>query len=292
MIAEIRTALAAFAIALTATSLLGTGAVTAHTYSPAHFYSNCNTGNETYNPRAYVVRDTGSYKKVQSTVTWGSLYSCTQVAGSSAAGYSLIVAVTGQGAGTGNFIQAGIANRGCNGTKCENGFSNNLTDFWYSADNQCSIYAATWVDFDGRTYPRHYPVAGHKYLFTIDFYTNDTFRYCIGDLTQYGHACTTVPHPTGLPYWGTAWWGFETYNDASALGYLLGESDYTELSPLQYMNYNGSIFTTVTNNPNRPNCDWVVDGPYPAPDHWLSQHCVVGGGTGTTTVSAYTSWHS
>jgi hypothetical protein len=80
-------------------------------------------------------------------------------------------------------------------------------------------------------------------------------------------------------------WGAETHNDASAMGATTG--DDIDISPMQYMNVSGSIYTTVTN----ATCFRIrVDNPNTVP--WASQKCSITGGTGTSHLNAWTVAHT
>jgi hypothetical protein len=309
MVRMLRTLSLALSLALANLVAFSAASAVGHTYSPSHYAAPCTSGYEDYNPRATAVRDgnggpgdTGLYKKIQSIVYFDeSLRPCS---GGTALwhsrGWSLIAGVNGQGPTANTFAQLGIAARGCYGSDCVNGFSSGETDFWYTQYGDGSIYSAEWVDFDhdGRSCPRDCPIVGHTYEFSIELlYDSTHIRYCVSDLSSGGvTACGYSTRPQNPYYWDTAWWGFESINDATALGYGDAGTGYIKFTTLQYENYNGSIYSTVTNY-GSTSCVWVINGDhYPAnltpPQHWGSQHCVLGGGSGNTTIEAYTVAHT
>lgn len=283
MAKRILTASVALAVAVSA---LVVGPMAAHTYSPSHYNAGCNTGNDAYNAQSYVHRPTSgtaSYKGVRGTVNVVALYPCTHYIDRS--GWSLVNAANGTGPG-GSWGQFGYAQQGCFANlTCQNGFADSVRDFWWTAvDGNGQIYAATWIDFNNDGV-HDAPAAGASYRMQIT-YQSSTWRYCVTRISDGLYDCTDINRNGG--YFDTAWYGFEVWNDASALGNRDVDSDIN-LTPMEYLNSNGSIYTTITNNPGQPACIWVVQG---QGVHWNSEHCVVSGGSGTNTINAYTAYHS
>ena len=84
-------------------------------------------------------------------------------------------------------------------------------------------------------------------------------------------------------YMNEIYWGAETYNDASAIGKTSGSD--LNISPMQYKNSNGSIYTTVTN----ATCSRTrLDGGIP----WLSQQCGVTESGGASHLNIWTNLHN
>lgn len=259
-------------------------------FGESHYYDGCNTVGANYTRYDGAVHrpydwptHMGSYKSVLGVVNYGSpLKPCTSDGGS-LTGTSSIVAVTGQGNGAGNLVQMGLAAV----SDTSNGFTAQWPDFWWTPNNDGGAYAFP-VDFNGDNTREtaDYPVLGHTYSFHVDFISGDKFNYCVSDLSAGGTYCKTTVHSSTTPYWNLAWWGYELYNSADQVGYQSGAAA-SSISLMQYKNSNGSAYTTVTDDPNRPNC--LDDGN--AIIDVYGWHCTVGGGTGTTTIYAYTVLH-
>ena len=56
------------------------------------------------------------------------------------------------------------------------------------------------------------------------------------------------------------------------------------------MFHNGSLWSTLTGD-TMP-CEWQVTGPYPAPDHWGSEHCDITTPNGQTHIDAWQALHT
>jgi hypothetical protein len=185
--------------------------------------------------------------------------------------------VNGQNNAYGVFVQLGYATQSCS-DNCQNGFANSRQDFWYTAYangvHYGEIFPATWVDWNNNgihDYPADYPVVGRNYEFTIsDILASNVWRSSIKDeTTGLTETHDVTAHASWLSY---AWWGMEVWNDASAIGARSGVDPAVTITPMQYLNQNGSIWSTVTGDSGA--CNWHVTGTrYPIPDHWLSEEC-------------------
>jgi len=267
------------AAVLTTTALLVPARALAHTYSPAHYNAPCSSGNEGYNYISYIYRPTSgtaSYKGIQAGAYTGILYPCTSPG--TKQGWSIVNAVSGQAYGS--FTQFGYAEQSCTGGGCQNGFTG-AEDFWYTAidNNNGVIYAASWIDFDNNG-SHDFPVTGSAYRYQMTYRTY-TWRFCITRLSDGVYDCTDIARNGG--YYTEAWYGFEVHNDASAMGNRNGDA-YINITPMQYLNSNGSIYTTITGTTS---CTW-----YPNNLHWVSEHCDASGGSGTTNINAWTASHT
>jgi hypothetical protein len=275
--------------------------VMAHTYSPSHYSASCITGTENVNTHAFVDRplpgNSGSYKAVLGRVSNNetSLAACTPHTTDFAGGWSIVVGATGQGT-NGNLVQIGIAEQACHyasSANCQHGFTTGTTDFWYTANDDGEIWLFP-VDFngDGTRQSVDHPTVNHTYDFEVSFYTvfggAKKFQYCVTDVTTGDFDCIYTDRGNEA-YWYQVWYGFELYNDASQLGYDYPANGGGISFPLmQYLNSNGSIYTTLTNNPTSA-CSWYDPNGY---GHDGSEHCTIGGGSGTTTIYAYTTLHT
>jgi hypothetical protein len=281
--------LRAIALALTlAASVAVPTATLAHTEDPLHYNAACSTGNTSYNPRAHVGRN-GTYKKVRGEYIVRNLYPCTSPS-STANGWSIVAVANAQSATS--FVQLGVAQQACS-TNCQNGFVNGVKDFWYTAEDDWSpggvISAAKWVDFNGDG-QHDYPQVGVEYRFTIELTEHlsvPSWKLTIATTSGSQSDYKYIDRTGG--YFTTAWWGFETYNDASVLGSRASDPN-AYITPMQYMNSTGSIYSTVN---GQSTCSWVVTGPYPAPGHWSSQVCQVydQASTGNGIIKVFTNQH-
>lgn len=255
----IHRARAAIAVLLLLGSTMFTTAPTsAHTGTPLHFYQSCSTDTtsteaEPYHWQAHVVRN-GSYKNVRSTVDIVSLHACST--SSTRSGWSMINAAnftTNGGSG-----QIGYAMEACGPQGCQNGFPSQTLEFWWTpSDQSIVIYPATWIDFnsDG-THDR--PLIGERFTFSIERLTTSNYwQYCVVVVTSARYSagtsdCNIVSRNT-TNYMTKIWWGAEIYNGAGALG-ALDSGDDTDLTPMQYINSTGSLWSTVTS----ATCEWTV----------------------------------
>lgn len=259
----------------------------AHTANPSHYYLDCSTGHSSYNAVGHVARSPGSYKSVRSEVSARVLYPCTSPS-STNNGWSIVAAANGQNDASGIFVQFGYAKQACNGN-CQNGFSNGVMDFWFTAFDSTphygEIFEADWVDLNGDGY-HDLPTIGHLYQFTIDYISSQiAWKFTVDDVSAGTTYYTNVLRSCSC-YLSKAWWGVETYNDAGAFG-ARAEDQSLAIVPMQFLNSNGSIYTTVT---DQSACSWKVTGPYPAPDHWLSEHCTMQ--AGGQALNAYQAFHN
>ena len=278
---------AALLVAAMLLAFAGLAPASGHNYSSGHYNAPCSSGNGASNPQASVQRPTsgsGSFKAVQGTVDIENLYPCT---GGAAGNWDAVNAANLQ-------TNEGLEQLGYVQTSSNfNGFTAYQTDFWYTRLGDGTIWDASagtyaWVDFnnDG-TYDR--PQIGKKYKFTITWLAGSKWSYCIEDVngSYAGHtSCKSDIYRSGTDYAHVVWWSFENQNDASTLG---ADDISTQMinTPLQYMNSNGSIFSTVTDgNHNGAVCGWSGS------QHWNSQDCYVGGGTGTSYLEAWTGLHT
>jgi hypothetical protein len=282
------------------TSLVPAGTL-GHTTGTYHYWANCSSGDHRYNAQAAISR-TGSYKRVRAEVHFDSnLAVCTNPDDTND-GWSLL-----NGA---NFIedgasgQFGIAEVACiSGHANCHGFTPYLEDFWWTpVDNSLVIQRADWIDFDGDGVHDR-PYAGEDYRMEIIRDTSgasSVWDYCVLALSNSRFAgaqkCKFNTHVSGSStgYMTTIWWGIEVWNDASVFGALDAAPDET-LQYMQYMNYNGSAYTTVTSE--NTNCvgspHWVVSSPsYPYNTEWLSEHCSITGGSSPNVFHGWTAWHN
>jgi hypothetical protein len=296
---------AIIAIALISAALGGSAPVSAHTYLPWHYEAPCDTGHSSYNAQAYLERPdanhltAGPFKGVKAEAQIAQLHVCTGFHLDVA--YSLVNAVNFTAPGASG--QFGYAQINCSGTgNCYGGWSESEPDFWWtSTDQSLTIQSADWVDFNSDGTHDH-PQVGKKYEFSIEWIQTlnpplATWKYCVKDLTGTFAGttdCTAILRNT-TSYMTQVWYGVEIWNDASAFGNNdnAGSSSVAKIGPLKYLNSSGSIYSTITDEDacTPAHGNWTVTGPYPAPDHWLSEHCDITGGTGTTYLSGWQAWH-
>ena len=278
--------------------------VMAHTYSPSHYAAPCSSGSNTYHPFFNVLRPIGfkaddhttygAYKSMKATATITDLDPCTS-ATSSDNGWDLINVVNGEtmayGANAYAFVQFGYAQQACVTGSCQDTFSPYGTDFWWTVadDNNGGVARADWIDFTGAGHSAGgRPVLGDRYQFTVNWIASpQQWQFCIKVISSSTSTvgttkCNTITRHT----YGTlnrVYWGAESYNDAGALGTSSGAG--IDISPMQYMNANGSIDSTVTNGIcNRTR----LDGGTP----WGSQQCSVTETGGVSHLAIYTTFHS
>ncbi|HEX8025050.1 MAG TPA: hypothetical protein VF484_02490 [Candidatus Limnocylindrales bacterium] len=186
----------------------------------------------------------------------------------------MVDAVNGQNDQWGVIVQMGYAKQSCY-DNCQNGMVNGQLDFWYTAydgggtaGHYGEIYnALSWIDFNDDGIHDH-PIVGRQYEFTIDYISSSqTWRLTIEDLTTTFTVQRWITRTCDC-WFGLVWWGVESYNDASAWGEPASNSDLI-LDPLQYKTYNGSVFTTVT---DQASCSWAT---YGGATHNSDQSCTM-----------------
>lgn len=298
------------------------GLAAAHTTGTLHYAAACSTGVNTYNPFFHVLRPNGfdggdpatwgKYISVQSETYVIQLQPCTG-ASTSAYGFSLVNAANAEVmAGTGQsyaFVQLGYAEQACvagvvypNPGACWGGFQPYTEDFWWtdSDSDHGGINVADWVDFNGGGHDR--PFYPDRYRFTISRTTSGLPAYA----PQWKFCVTVVVAASGSPYSNgqqscksisrstagyinRAYWGGETYNDASAMG-TGSYGTYPDMHPMQYKNWNGSIYSTVGAPPTVV-CNRIrLDGTNRIP--WNSQKCDITEVSGESHLDFYTVAHT
>jgi hypothetical protein len=293
------TAVAALFLAC-ATPLTG---VAAHTHSPAHYNAGCNTGNTGYNAQAYVFRPpsgAGNYKSIGGSIIVQDIFPCTGGTATNI-GQSYVNVVSGArwvGSSETQELQFGFAEFSCvNGTSCPTGFSNGVTDWWYTAHDGTPFgeaFAADWVDInhDGHHDATDLPVIGDTYELTITYMTTPCTCWRFRIFNDVGQTdWHDITRNSGTNGWLTNLrWGFEIWNDANAFGRKQTSSNFT-MWPLHYMNYNGSIWTTLTGDVMP--CHWEMSDVWPGPDnHWGSEHCDVTTPNGETHLDGWQANHT
>jgi hypothetical protein len=285
------------------------GPASAHTYSPSHYAAPCSSGSGTYNAFFHVLRPNGldvndnstwgAYVAIKSQVNVISLEPCTS-ATSTQKGWSIVNAVSGEVfnsiISSYAFVQFGYAEEACAPGSCYDTFSPYVTDFWYTAyDNQNgNIYRADWVDFNNDGV-HDKPKVTDRYEFSIlqgTYGGNPVWTYCVKVITSNTYAigasdCALRARTSGpYGYLNRVYYGAETYNDASAIGVGSSGPGF-DMATMQYKNYNGSIYSTVTNAV----CVRArLDGTNRIP--WNSQKCSVTDYIGSSHLEIWTALHS
>jgi hypothetical protein len=243
--------------------------VGAHTSSPAHYAGDCTGGSPTKHGQYYVsvgTNDGGahSFKSVRADASIHAMIPCTNpVAGNG--GWSLVNVVNARRYTTfGAFVQFGYAAQACYPGYCQDHFVNRRLDFWFTKDDLAGglIYTADWVDnLDGNTADHDFPVPGDRYEWTISETSVSgvaKWRYCISVLSSSLYAtgnsdCHNEDRDSASGF-DEASYTVELYNNASQLGTQSGGAGL-DISPMQYLNSNGSIYTTITGEDT--DCFWT-----------------------------------
>jgi len=148
------------------------------------------------------------------------------------------------------------------------------------------IHRAEFVNnLDGDTSDHDVPKIGDRYEFTLDNQAT-VMRYCVKVLASSTYIvgqqdCTNRSGQFNyLAH--RAWWGFEVYNFASAIGGRQSDLD-TEISPMQYRT-SGSWITVTGPNP----IHWTSKYGNPRPDEYVG----LSFGSSVAGIEAYTEVHT